>query len=138
MRRLSGHATIHGVDDEYSPQSDETVTAHRGIDAKVSRTGVKLPVKSVKWGGECRVEVDASAILEPESREIHVSGEARLFEGTSENTEDLEDTARYSFSVPPDRTENATVYLKNHESGGGDHATVHFRLSNRDVPDVSE
>ena len=129
MRRLSGHVLIQGVDDEYWPFKDETVTAHRKIESSISGPAVQLSVASVRWGGECRVEVDVSASLDP-NQGIHISGEARLFEGTSEDSTDLEDTARIDFVVRPDTTRNRQFYLENRESGGGDHATVRFRLSN--------
>ena len=130
-RLLTGFVKIDGVDDETWPFPDESVSVRRRINAKLSGSGstTGLGIGSVRWGGECRVEVDAAATLDPDGG-IHISGEARLFEGTTENTTDLEDRAQIDFVVPPGKNARRVLVLENREAAGGDRATVAFRLSN--------
>ena len=130
-RQLTGLVRIHGVDDEPWPFEDETVTAHRQVNVHLTdaRPMAALRIKSVRWGGECRVEVDATATLDPGEGNIHISGKVRLFEGVSEDTNDLEDEQVVDFVVSPIGLTRRTYQVKNRETGGGDHASVLFRLS---------
>ena len=129
-RLLTGFVKIDGVDDEW-PFPDDSVSVRRRVNAKLSGSGstTGLGIGSVRWGGECRVEVDAGATLDPDGG-IHISGEVRLFEGTTENTTDLEDSAQIDFVVRPGKNARRVLVLENREVAGGDRATVAFRLSN--------
>jgi hypothetical protein len=65
--------------------------------------------------------------------EIRIEGTARLFEGTSCTTRDLEDTQVFVFTVPPGATIRQTIDLANEEIGSDDTAHIVLAVSNQAV-----
>jgi hypothetical protein len=135
-RVLSGSIKIDGVDDE-NVVSNETISVSRDIEPiylDLNEPNFNLMVGPVKWGGECRVEIDVDASLIV-GEQILIKGRAKLFEGTSEETDDLEDEKEIKFFVPKNTKSNRepTVYkvkLASTGIGGGDSATIVFKCSN--------
>ena len=82
-------------------------------------------------GGEVRVELDLTAVALTNG-DIRVDGDAKLFEGTSESTNDLDGQRVFSTLVPKDRFTTRTVTVRNDDEGG-DFATVSLSFSNRAV-----
>jgi hypothetical protein len=139
-RVLSGIIFIKGTDDETWPFKDEKVSTSRviqGVYLEPNQPAVNLEIASVKWGGECRVEIEITARLVI-GDQIQIEGNARLFEGISVNTGDLEDEKRVDFLVPR-TTKNQpnpayhTMQLVSKGFGGGDHAEISFSFTNRIV-----
>lgn len=131
-RRLAGTIIIDGTDDEYWPKKDEKV--HRQYNMETILTAGQpasvIETPDVKWGGECRVELKVTARV-VNTGEVQIEGNAKLFEGTSENTNDLEDEKVFSFTVPKGgRPAHHRVNLKNTETGGGDHAEISLSFTN--------
>jgi len=98
---------------------------------------IGIGIAPVKWGGECRVEVSPfeGEVIAEEDNTIRVRGNAKFFEGASEDTTELEDERGFEFSVPrrigaspPIRFSvplvNSTVI------GAEDHAEIVFSLNN--------
>jgi hypothetical protein len=140
-RQLTGNVRITGTDDENWPETDERidVTTPVSLTLDSDQPAVNLDIPHVRWGGECRVEVQVSARTVGDGA-IQVEGEARLYEGNSENTTDLEDRKSLVFSVPRNTRSNTRaarhfVQLVNAGAGGGDHAEITFNFFNTIVED---
>ncbi len=85
-----------------------------------------------KMGGEVRVELSLSFSYEPTGA---VKGyNAKLFEGTSEETGDLEDTKTGDFTVDKDKTVSRTIHLVNTDVAGGDIADITLQVTNQRQP----
>jgi hypothetical protein len=138
-RILAGEVVVFGTDHEDFGSNEHPTDNIRKLD-KLMFDGqglIQIPVAPVRWGGECRVEVDVVVELIAEAdNTIRVSGNTRFFEGASENTTELEDAKGFEFFVG--RTLNnapPTVYqvdLRNSTViGAEDHAEIRFTLTNR-------
>jgi hypothetical protein len=131
-RRLAGTIIIDGTDDEFWPQRDEHT--HRVFNVETilntDQPASTIDVPDVRWGGECRVELKLLARL-LDTNAVQIEGNARLFEGTDENTDDLEDEQDFTFIVPTAGTPAFyRLQLKNTEVFGGDHAEIGLSLTN--------
>lgn len=131
-RRLAGTVIIDGTDDEYWPQSDEFV--HKAFNVQtvldIGQPTSALDIEDVRWGGECRVEVRLTARVVG-AGEIQIEGNAKLFEGVSEDTTDLEDQQVFSFTVARGGiAAHHTVQLRSTGAGGGDHAEIGLSFTN--------
>ena len=134
-QRLAGSIIVHGVDDEYWPESDQETRATRIVNLVLdeNQPSAALQVRDVRWGGECRVEVQGTAQLVA-SGDVQVEIEAYFYEGTTEDSNDLEDQEKRVLTVPADKEPvHRTVQLRNTEPLGGDHATVKYSFTNRTV-----
>jgi hypothetical protein len=68
--------------------------------------------------------------------EIQVEGNAKFFEGVTENTGDLEDQKTVSFTVPRGGlAAHHNIQLRNTEVFGGDHAEIGLSFTNSLVED---
>ena len=138
-RVLSGDITVHGTDHEdFGPNEHPTGNLIQ-VTPRVMNPGdgwVDLGMPTVRWGGECRVEVDWEAMFDGNNEVITVHAICRFFEGASEDTDEMEDQQEREFPVaktrsldPPTRfhipLRNSTVV------GAEDHAEVFFGLENR-------
>ncbi|WP_414623849.1 hypothetical protein [Calothrix sp. CCY 0018] len=124
---VSGNVRI--VDDEVF--RDEVCTATLSGSAQLTSEGQpsELVEFSKGCGGEVRAELDLNCVR-LDNGDVKINGEARLYEGTSENTGDLEDTKSLSYLVPKGRTITKTVKLRNTETFGGDTAKFTLTLVN--------
>ena len=133
VKEVYGTVSINGVDYE-TWGSNDTIYEDRGVSIYVGAREEYsyTPLTAFKWGGECRVEVDIGARdVTVNSRgeiEIEMSAKVRLFEGTYEETDDLEDEETIYFTVGPEFTDEK-VTVRNRGVFGGDHATVFFNLA---------
>ncbi|MCA2685010.1 MAG: hypothetical protein IM504_19585 [Microcystis sp. M038S2] len=135
-RKLAGLVFINGTDDENWPFDNELVQRSFQVQAflNVDQPAVALQIPDVRWGGECRVEVRVTARALGRG-EIQIEGNAKFFEGTSEDTQDLEDEKVVTFLVPRNTANNPAstnfnIQLNNAGFGGGDHAEISFSLTN--------
>lgn len=131
-RRLAGTVIVNGTDDENWPESDEHV--HRVFNVEmvldVGQPASAMDISDVRWGGECRVELRLTARV-VDNNTVQIEGNAKLFEGTSENTDDLEDEKVVSFTVPKGgRPAHHNIQLRNSGTGGGDHAEIGLSFTN--------
>lgn len=125
--QLTGNITINGTDDEWG--DDEYGELEHDIDQFINSNSiiVKLEIPPLRWGGECRVEVDINA-LPIKAGEVKITGNAKLFEGVTDDTNDLEDERPFAFSlkVTDKKPTPGKISLENTETGGGDTATIRF------------
>jgi len=136
-RRLAGTVIINGTDDETWPQSNQhtnrVLNVEMVLDAGQPASAMDIP--DVRWGGECRVELRITARV-VDDKAVQIEGNAKFFEGTSENTDDLEDEKVVSFTVPKGGTPaHHNVQLRNSGTGGGDHAEIGLSFTNSVVED---
>jgi hypothetical protein len=82
-------------------------------------------------GGEVRVELDLNAIALSNS-DVRIDGLARLFEGTSENTNDLDGERNFNVLIPAGKFVSHVVNVRNDDEGG-DHATITMNFRNRNA-----
>ena len=129
-RRLAGMISILGVDEEWF-MSDETVHADRHVHAVLDRNQPhgKVEVADVRWGGEYRVEIDLTARIVGEG-EIKLRFTGKLFEGTSESTDDLEEEKTVEILVPRGAPVFNSMRLRNTGWAGGNHASIEMSFTN--------
>jgi hypothetical protein len=133
MRRLVGIVFVNGTDDEFL--RDETVSKQYAVEMvlDVAQPAAAIDVPDVRWGGECRVELRLTARA-LERGTVQIEGVARLFEGASEDTDDLEDEKVVTFLVPTGgRPIHQEIKLSSTGAGGGDHAEISLSLINAKV-----
>jgi hypothetical protein len=137
-RLLQGQVGINGVDDESWPFSDERISLVRSVNGVYldhAQPAVQLDIPDVRWGGECRVEVRVNARV-VDNDQLQVEGNVKLFEGDSENTQDLEEERGVSFLVGRSTRGNNfaaahhNVRLTSRGIGGGDYADIAFSFTN--------
>lgn len=129
-RRMAGIVFIDGTDDEIF--KDETVSRQFAVEMvlDVGQPAAAIDVPDVRWGGECRVELRLMARA-LEKGTVQVEGVTRLFEGASEDTDDLEDEKVVTFLVPKGGVPvHYQVQLKSTGAGGGDRAEIRLTLTN--------
>jgi hypothetical protein len=81
-----------------------------------------------KAGGEMRVELNADCIATVEG-DVILSGKIKLFEGTSEETDDLDGTVDISLTVIRDGILTQTIHVRNNDEGG-DFADITLTVTN--------
>lgn len=134
VRNVSGSLTISGVDDEW-PGGDETAAMTWPEIWWGGLTYTEPPEPAplyfeLKWGGECRVEVDLAATVVNRTGTVELRGSARLYEGDSEDTRDLEEEEPIVLTLLKGRVTRHTVQLESQGVGGGDRATVEMTFVN--------
>lgn len=141
---LQGTVRVEGVDHEDFTDNEHPTDKLRNfqIVLEPGQPEQNISIAPVKWGGECRVEVELNARL-VDSTTAKLSGVARFFEGASEETDDLEDTKAIEFDVP--RTVGTTPPRQHHVSlrntvfiGPEDSAEVFLTVSNRRIQDDND
>ena len=129
-RRVFAKIIITGVDDELGKDVPVYREYKRERTFDSSNPIATFDVPHVKWGDECRVEVDMTGHL-VNGGHVDMVVEARFYEGPSEETEDLADAKTIRFRVPRrGRPVIRTISLHNRELGGGDWAKVELGLTN--------
>lgn len=133
-RVLVGTIKIHGKDDESGRDEimdheplNVVLNLEEGGDAKTLLAG------KWRWGGECRLEALVSAQVIGDNV-VAVFGDAKLYEGASENSNDLDGQESINFFIPPFSSENQAQTVSdivvNNTDEGGDYGQITFRLQN--------
>jgi hypothetical protein len=132
-RRLTVSGSISGVD-------DETFGANEYGNASLTRETIlsnsqpqNVLEMECRWGGECRVELTliGQAL---DNGDVRVNGTAKLFEGTSEGTNDLDGQRDFVVLVPRGKNTSHFVNVKN-DNEGGDYANITVTFNNSIVED---
>ena len=140
--KVTGTITIDGTDDEtgkiywddcwktvdtwvfgevcvggFVKKGDEHISKSKSISTKTIIEQTKYitdqtPVAVFKWGEEVRVEVYLSS-RKIQNGYVEMAATALLFEGTSENSNDLEDIACETFKIKLNSSETVTLEVKN-------------------------
>ncbi len=132
VRKITVSGTVSAVDDENG--SDQHGNAPVSGVALVS-PGVPADVveMSLKVGGEVRVELTLYARI-ADNNAVQINGSAKLFEGTSDDTGDLEDEEAIDLQIAPDIQTDHTIHLVNSGFGGGDTADITLTFTNVEGP----
>jgi hypothetical protein len=135
IRKVNAIASLYGVDDESWPESDETksITVNREL-LLHSTEQQPLIDYDMKWGGEVRLELDVTA-WRLENDDVQVKTNAKLFEGTTEGTGDLDGEIEYEITVPRGRTVSDFHRVTNVDEGE-DYADIRLSISNSLFEDV--
>ena len=132
-RRLTVSGSISGVDDE-TFGSNEYGKASLTRETILSNSQPQNVLDmECRWGGECRVELTliGQAL---DNGDVRVSGTAKLFEGTSEGTSDLDGQREFVVLVPRGKNTSHSVNVKN-DNEGGDYADIALTFNNSIVED---
>ncbi|BDP41216.1 hypothetical protein DAETH_11850 [Deinococcus aetherius] len=128
-RRLVCSAHMDLTDDESWPWHDEHSSAD-GTNEAVLTTDLPQDVLTMSdgAGGELRVELKLIAQVRSNG-DVLVKGNLDLFEGTSEQNNDLDGNETFNILVPRDGITSEQVTVRN-EDEGGDLAVVSMNFSN--------
>lgn len=87
-----------------------------------------------RWGGECRAEFNMVA-QRMDNGEVRMVGDFLLYEGTSENTDDLDGVRHFEFIVPRSGSVPFTCHVRNDDEGDDDWGHVEVMVQNDRVVD---
>jgi hypothetical protein len=132
-RRLTVSASIEGVDDETFGSNEYGRVSQ--VRETILADSVPQNVLSLecRWGGECRVELNLVAQV-LDNKDVRITGTAKLFEGTSESTKDLDGQRDFVVLVPRGKTAFHNETVKNDDEGG-DYADYKLTFTNTIVED---
>lgn len=130
QRRVAFMIRIEGTDDETFADEDTRRSFNRVVMLSTDHPTAPISVPDVRWGGECRVEIEMEATLLADGRvSVHASGD--LYEGDSDDSNDLEDEESINFAVPKGgKPVKHDIKLRNRGWGGGDHAEIAITVTN--------
>jgi hypothetical protein len=127
-RKITAGAVIRAVDDETFGNNDETTAELARTQLLSSVNPIILLEMEVKVGGELRVELRLDASLSANGDAI-IEGDTKLFEGTSEESNDLDGEKQFTVLVPAGAAERKEFTIRN-EDEGGDFAEVKLNFTN--------
>lgn len=139
-RHLFGNLNIRAKDDESIGKDKFLNVPNLEIDNFLNDNGQVVPIVDGiwRWGGECRLEAKLSAQAITGGK-ISVFGDVLLFEGTSENTNDLDGRKSVKFIVEKTTSANPkpTKHFVevNNTDEGGDYAHLNLTLRNVIIED---
>lgn len=127
-RRVVASAHMEITDDE-TFGSNEHGSADNQTEGFVDNTFPRTLLALIgKAGGEVRVELTLDATATTEG-DVQISGTAKLFEGTSEESDDLDGTTQINFAVPRDGFISQAITVRNTDEGG-DFSDIRLIVSN--------
>ncbi|MCX5863614.1 MAG: carboxypeptidase-like regulatory domain-containing protein [Deltaproteobacteria bacterium] len=112
------------ADDEITDPGPEYFELELGPDKMVNSAH-----RTYKWGGEVRVEYDITVRLLVNNT-IDVAVQGTLYEGTSEDTDDLDGTGGLTFQSPVGNTAGATLTITNTDEGDPDAGVLSISVKN--------
>lgn len=112
-----------GPDEIYNP-GPEYLELDLGPDKRVSTSA-----RTYRWGGELRTEYTITLRLVANNA-IEVAVKGKLFEGTSEDTTDLDGQGAVTFQVPAGQTVGATLTIKNTAESDDDAGVLSISVKN--------
>lgn len=112
------------LSDEFLDPGPELRTLELGPD----RTTASFS-RHYRWGGEVRAEYEFNfALLQDNSVRLHLN--CLLYEGTSENDDDLDGQGREAITIAPGRSSSLRLMVTNTDEGDGDYAFMTVSVSN--------
>lgn len=127
-RRVIVSATIDGFDEE-TLSAPELGHGEASNEVVLSDFQPQTVLKTeLRWGGECRVELRLTG-QQLDDGGVRIEGNAKLFEGSSEDTDDLDGEIDFNFIVPAGRTVTNDQTVTN-EDEGGDYADIKLKVAN--------
>lgn len=117
------------TDDEVFSDEHSTLVINERTTLSLANPRYTFPAFIECAGGEVRVEMAITATLAPDYS-VDVNGAAELYEGSSCNTTDSEDSTTLTGNVPAGQSGEWNFTLQNRGTGGGDKAEISFRIDN--------
>ena len=130
FRRAQVYLDFWGKDDEgiFNPQIADPGPEYFELELGPDRLTNSLH-RTYKWGGEVRVEYDiVLRLLVGNVIDVQVNG--LLYEGTSEDTDDLDGLGSVTFQVQPGQTAATSLEIVSNEFAGGDIGRVTLSVRN--------
>jgi len=130
-RRVTVSASLEGQDyerfgsNEYPPPFNTTRTVILTDDIPQGLLNFQI-----RWGGECRAEFNTLIQRLGNGKDVRVYGDLKLFEGTSENTNDLDGVTVIDFVCPKSNTISHEASVRNNDENDDDWAKVKMTVSN--------
>ena len=90
----------------------------------------------IRWGGECRAEFNTLVQRISGGNDVRIYGDLKLFEGTSEDTNDLDGVTTIDFVCPKSSTIPYEAFVRNNDEDDDDWAKVKMTVSN--YPNVED
>jgi hypothetical protein len=84
----------------------------------------------IRWGGECRAEFNTLIQRLGNGKDVRIYGDLKLFEGTSEDTDDLDGVTVIDFVCPKSTTLPYEAFVRNNDENDDDWAKVKMTVSN--------
>ena len=131
FRRVQVQARVQTTDDESWPWDDEHADTQHFTEVFVGPWGTHKEVYfEQRMGGEIRIELRFVIDLQMD-RSVSVNVNAKMYEGTSEDTDDLNDQENTNgFRVSKDQSRTGNIRLYNDEFAGGDVSNISFTITN--------
>jgi DNA-binding beta-propeller fold protein YncE len=128
-RKLIVSGIMSAKDDETSGGDEHGSTVVNGLAVVSPGIPSDLVKMALRVGGEVRVELELYASI-ADNNFVRIQGISKLFEGTSEDTNDLEDQESIDLKIPPDNPTEHKIHLVNSGIGGGDTADIILLFTN--------
>jgi uncharacterized protein with LGFP repeats len=128
-RKVVCHAAMNIQDHENFGSNEHAAGERNNETVLTSDNPAQVMEFVMRMGGEIRVElrVNAQVLL---SGDVRVQCRADLFEGTSENTDDLDGVEEHTFIVPRDGSVSPNFRVRNTDEGDDDFADISLHLVN--------
>jgi hypothetical protein len=127
-RKITVSGIISAVDDN-SGDDEHGDTSVSGVAHVSNYLPSGLVKTSFSVGDEVRVELELHASI-ADNNFVRIQGVSKLFEGTSADTDDLEDDEVIDLQIAPDIQTEYKIHLVNSGLGGGDTADIVLNLTN--------
>jgi hypothetical protein len=129
-RRITVDVDADGMDFEDWPQANERGYLKTKQITFLEEGNRDVPVLNAvfSWGGECRSDISLKGSVN--GGKFFATGLTRLFEGTSEDTGDLDGQETINFSVGKGDSSNVAFTVRNTDENAQDRATWRLTVSN--------
>jgi len=123
---------MYVVDDEWF--RDETTRRQQTNTAILSLKGIAQTIMEfeIRMGGEVRIEFSVEATLTDIKGNAIICGDIKLFEGSTESTDDLDGEREFQIYCPAGATANYFIRVNNDDEGG-DYATARMTITNTEI-----
>jgi len=122
-RRVVIDATISVTDDETFGSNEHASGGKHGEAIVTHLLPQELITMVQTCGGEVRIELRLNAQTTTSEEDVIVTGDILLYEGTSEQTDDLDGQESVNFIIPRDSSTRKSYTVRN-QNEGGDFAVV--------------
>ena len=127
-RRLTVAGSMFGLDHESIEANEFRKATFNGEKILSNDQPQNLIDMEWGWGGECRLELDLDAYL-LDNQDIRVVGTAKLYEGASEESGDLDGQRDFIVIIPRGKSAYHSQRVKN-DREGGDYADYKLTFHN--------
>jgi hypothetical protein len=130
-RKVTVSASFEGQDyetfgsNEYPPPFNTTRTVILTDDMPQGLMNFQI-----RLGGECRAEFNTLIQRLGNGKDVRIYGDLKLFEGTSEDTDDLDGVTVIDFVCPKSTTLPYEAFVRNNDENDDDWAKVKMTVSN--------